>query len=280
MQINNIQRIYIMKRILIGLHHSLMAAVSIYAFSWPGVVVAQSNTDLAKASQNPLASMISLPFQNNTNFDYGPDEKTQNTLNIQPVWPVKLNENWNVVTRTIIPVVSNPALTPDDNRTDGLGDTSFTGWISPAAASKLLWGVGPSVTIPTSTDDKLGAGEWALGPSVVILSMPGNWVVGSLFSNVWGVSGNEDIDFFTWQPIVNYNLSDGWYLAFVPIITADWEADSDQRWTVPIGGGVGKIFRMGKQPINMSTHLYHNIEKPDAVGDWTLRVQFQLMFPK
>jgi hypothetical protein len=75
-------------------------------------------------------------------------------------------------------------------------------------------------------------------------------------------------------------LSDGWYLASVPIITADWEADSDQRWTVPVGGGVGKIFRIGKQPINMSGHVYYNTKKPDVVGDWTLRVQFQLMFPK
>lgn len=75
-------------------------------------------------------------------------------------------------------------------------------------------------------------------------------------------------------------LNDGWYIALVSIITANWEADKDQRWTVPIGAGVGKIFRIGKQPINMSTHAYYNVEKPDYVGDWTLRIQFQFMFPK
>ncbi|MCH8159960.1 MAG: hypothetical protein IIA08_08800 [Proteobacteria bacterium] len=136
------------------------------------------------------------------------------------------------------------------------------------------------MVLPTSSDDELGSGEWSAGASVVILTMPGKWVLGSLISNVWDVSGGEDVNFFTWQPIVNYNLSDGWYLAFVLVITANWEADSDQRWTVPVGGGVGKIFRIGKQPINMSGHVYYNAIKPDIVGDWTLRIQFQLMFPR
>ncbi len=246
-----------------------------------GTSIAQDDsTDLAKAAQNPLASMISLPFQNNSNFDYGPEGGTQNILNIQPVWPFKLNDDWNFVTRTILPVVSVPALTPGDSRTTGLGDTTFTGWFSPSAASKWIWGVGPVLVLPTSTDDELGTGEWSTGASVVVLTMPGKWVLGSLVSNVWNVSGSEDVNFFTWQPIINYNLSDGWYLASVPIITANWEADSDQRWTVPIGAGVGKIFRIGKRPINMSGHVYYNAIKPDIVGDWTLRIQFQLMYPR
>ena len=240
----------------------------------------QDSESLAKAAQNPLASMISLPFQNNTNFDYGPEDGTQNVLNIQPVWPFELNDDWNFVTRTILPVVSVPGLTPGDSRTTGLGDTTFTGWFSPSAASKWIWGVGPVLVLPTSSDDELGTGEWSAGASVVFLTMPGKWVLGSLFSNVWNISGSEDVNFFTWQPIINYNLSNGWYLASVPIITANWEADSDQRWTVPIGAGVGKIFRIGKRPINMSGHVYYNAIKPDIVGDWTLRIQFQLMYPR
>jgi hypothetical protein len=256
----------------------LLAAV----LAWAGIhsASAQDNTELAKAAQNPLASMISLPFQNNTSFDYGPEEKTQNVLNIQPVWPFEINDDWLMVTRTILPVISQPALTPEDDRTNGLGDTTFTGWFVPAAKQKWTWGLGPVLVLPTSTDDELGAGEWAGGASFVALTMPGNWVVGSLLSNVWDMSGSEEINFFTWQPIINYNLSDGWYLASVPIITANWEADSDDRWTIPIGMGVGKILRIGKQPVNVSTHVYYNVEKPDAVGDWTLRIQFQLMFPK
>jgi hypothetical protein len=249
--------------------------------SMAGASFAQDDSkSLAQAAQNPLASMISLPFQNNTNFNYGPEGGSQNTLNIQPVWPFKMNDDWNFVTRTILPVVSIPALTSGDSRTTGLGDTTFTGWFSPSAASMWIWGAGPVLVLPTSTDDELGTGEWSAGASVVVLTMPGDWVIGSLFSNVWDVSGSVDVNFFTWQPIINYNLSDGWYLASVPIITANWEADSDQRWTVPVGGGVGKIFRIGKQPINMSVHVYYNAIKPDVVGDWTLRIQFQLMFPR
>ena len=173
------------------------------------VAHAQDNTALAKAAQNPLASMISLPFQNNTNFEYGPDEETQNTLNIQPVWPFKLSDELNLVTRTILPVISTPGVTAGESRTTGLGDTTFTGWISPSALSKWTWGVGPVLVLPTSTDDELGAGEWAGGASVVALTMPGHWVIGSLVSNVWDISGSDPINFFTWQPIVNYNHP-GW----------------------------------------------------------------------
>jgi len=260
---------------------ALQTIAIVYMLGLAGISFAQDDSEsLAKAAQNPLASMISLPFQNNTNFDYGPDDDVQNILNIQPIWPFKLNDDWNLITRTILPVMSVPALTPGGSRTTGLGDTTFTGWFSPSAASKWIWGAGPVLVLPTSSDDELGSGEWSAGASVVILTMPGKWVLGSLISNVWDVSGGEDVNFFTWQPIVNYNLSDGWYLAFVPVITANWEADSDQRWTVPVGGGVGKIFRIGKQPINMSGHVYYNAIKPDIVGDWTLRIQFQLMFPR
>ena len=237
---------------------------------------------LAKAAQNPIASLISLPFQNNTIFDYGPDGDAHNALNIQPVWPFKLNDDWNFITRTILPVVSTPGVSLDEGRTTGLGDTTFTGFFSPTKGGAWTWGVGPVVVLPTSTDDALGAGEWAAGASVVFLTMPGKWVVGSLLSNVWDVNASDgnDIDFFTWQYFVNYNLDDGWYLTSAPIITANWEAKSSQRWTVPFGGGVGKIFRIGKQPVNVNAQVYYNAEKPDIVGDWSLRLQFQLMFPK
>ncbi len=240
-----------------------------------------SNSELAKAAQNPIANLISLPFQNNTNFDWGADGDTENTLNIQPVWPFEMTDNWNVITRTIIPVKSQPAILPGQDRETGLGDITFTAFFSPSAASKLTWGAGPVVLIPTATDDRLGSDSWGLGPSVVVLAMPGKWVVGGLISQVWDVGGSgDDISLLTIQPIINYNLADGLYLTSVPIITANWEADSGQKWTVPVGGGVGKIFRVGKMPLNAQAQVFYNIEKPDFVGDWSLRLQVQLMFPK
>ncbi len=238
--------------------------------------------ELAKATQNPISSLISLPLQNNTDFNFGPNNKTRNVLNIQPVWPISLNDDWNLITRTIVPLISQPGLFPGQSRETGLGDTVFTAFFSPNDSGKLVWGVGPAVLIPTSTDDRLGVDEWGLGPSVVLLTMPGNWVIGSLFSNVWGINedaGNE-VNLFTWQYFINYNLDDGWYLTSAPIITANWEAPSGQKWTVPVGGGFGRVFRIGKQPISANIHYYYNLEHPDFVGNWSLRLTLQFMFPK
>ena len=219
---------------------------------------AAGQSDLAKQAQNPIANLISLPLQNNTNFNVGPKERTQNILNIQPVYPFSIGEDWNVITRTILPVtyVSSgksvgdtiiPSPT-DDDHIFGLGDSTFTAFFSPKNSEKLTWGVGPVLLIPTSTDDALGKGEWGGGLSAVFLGMPGNWVVGSLFSNVWA----SDVNLFTWQYFINYNFldSNGLYLTSAPIMTANWEADSSNRWTIPVGGGVGKIFKIGKQPVN------------------------------
>jgi len=205
---------------------------------------AATTEELAKAAQNPVADLISLPLQNNTNFGIGPDDKTQNILNIQPVLPFTLNDNWNLITRTILPVISQPGLLPGQDRTNGLGDTTFAAFFSPKNSAKLIWGVGPVILIPTATDDALGSDKWGAGASAVFLAMPGKWVVGSLFSNVWSFagSGSQDVNLFTWQYFVNYNMSNGWYLTSAPIITTNWKADSSNRWTIPFGGGFGKIF--------------------------------------
>jgi hypothetical protein len=267
-----------------NMKRNFMNTVSAVLLSMAGVHHALANdADLAKAAQNPIADLVSLPLQNNTNFNTGAGERTQNILNIQPVWPIKLNEDWNLITRTILPVISQPLA--DGDRENGLGDTSFSGFFSPRDSGDFTWGVGPVVLIPTSTDDALGAGEWGLGLSVVGLTMPGNWVLGSLLSNVW--TGEEDdgsraINLFTWQYFINYNIPDsgGWYLTSAPIITANWEADDDDRWTVPFGGGAGKIFKIGEQPVNGQVSAYYNAEKPEFAADWQLRVQLQFLFPK
>lgn len=237
-----------------------------------------NNTDLAKKAQNPVGNLISVPFQNNMNFNTGPDDRVLNVLNFQPVYPISLGDDWNLITRTILPVISSP--TPGMERTDGIGDLSFTGFISPKKSGKLIWGAGPVAVFPTASDDVLGSDTYSLGPSVVLLSMPGSWVVGVLTSQRWDVSGDEDISEFLLQPIINYNYPSGWYFTSVPIITADWNADSGERWTIPIGGGFGKIVRMGKLPLNIKSQIFYNIEKPTGGADWTWQFQVQLMFPK
>jgi len=249
-----------------------------------GPAAYSAEDDLAKAAQNPIANMISLPLQNNTNFNFGPEEKTQNILNIQPVWPFSVGDNWNLITRTILPVTSQPGTLPGQDRENGLGDASFTAFLSPKKAGKWTWGVGPVALFPTATDERLGADKWGLGPSFVALTMPGNWVVGSLISNIWSVSGSgeQDINLFTWQYFVNYNIPDsgGWYLSSAPINTANWEADSSNQWTIPIGGGAGRVFKIGSQPVNIQAQAFYNVEKPEFASDWQLRLQLQFLFPR
>ena len=238
---------------------------------------------LAKAAQNPIANMISLPLQNNYNTGIGPDDDWQNVLNVQPVYPFALGDNWNVITRTIIPVISQPeVLTGGEGRVDGIGDVNFTAFFSPSVASKVTWGVGPAVVLPTASNDVLGSDKWSAGPALVVLAMPGQWVVGSLFSQVWsfGGGGPQDVSLFTWQYFINYNLPKGWYLSTSPIMTANWEASSSDTWTVPLGAGVGKIFKIGKQPLNLQAHAYKNVVSPTYGADWQFRLQLQLLFPK
>ena len=240
-----------------------------------------SETELAKQTQNPLSSLISLPFQNNMNFDTGPRDKIQNVLNIQPVYPTSLNDKWNLISRTIVPVVSQPDFT-GSGRTNGLGDTTFTGFLSPNNSGGLIWGAGPVFLLPTATDSILGADKWGIGPSAVALKISEKWVYGSLISHVWSFAGSGDtnVNLSTCQYFINYNIANGWYLTSSPVMTANWDAESDSIWTVPVGGGFGKIFRIGKQPFNAQVQAFANVAKPDFGAEWTLRLQLQLLFPK
>ena len=251
-----------------------------------------SAEELAKLAQNPVGNLISLPFQNNTNLNFGPEKGTQNILNIQPVIPISVSEDWNVITRTIVPVISMPALFPGDDRTNGIGDTTFTAFLSPAKPGKWIWGAGPVVQIPTNTDAKLGINNeelsnnnWGLGPSAVLLHLDHGspWVYGALVNNVWSLSSSQRGGSYNHgliQPFVNYNFKGGLYLTSAPILTVNWEADSGQQWTVPVGGGVGKIFHLGKLPVNTQLSTYYNVVRPDDGANWQIRFQVQLMFPK
>ena len=130
-----------------------------------------SATELAKLAQNPVGNLISVPFQNNTNLNFGPEKGTQNVLNIQPVIPVSVNDDWNIITRTIVPVVSLPSLYPGDDRTNGIGDTVFTAFLSPAKPGHWIWGAGPVLQLPTNSNSELGNKNWGLGPSAVVLHL-------------------------------------------------------------------------------------------------------------
>jgi hypothetical protein len=248
---------------------------------------AASNAELAKAAQNPVADMISLPFQNNTNFNFGPFDKTQNVLNIQPVYPISLNQDWNLITRTILPVISQPATAAGQDRKFGLGDIQFSAFFSPKAptAGGWIWGAGVIAQLDTATDDRLGQGVWGVGPTAVVLTSRKQWVYGGLINNVWSVSedtGRSKVNQMLLQPFINYNFPDkpGRYLTFAPIITANWEASSSNTWTVPLGLGIGQIMKFGEQPVNIQVSYYYNVERPANAANYQIRLQVQLLFPK
>ncbi|HNP36119.1 MAG TPA: neuromedin U [Woeseiaceae bacterium] len=241
---------------------------------------------LAKAAQNPVADLVSVPMQLNMNFGMGPEDDVQEVLNIQPVLPFSLNDDWNLITRTIVPLISQPDFGVYPKRENGIGDIQLSGFLSPKAVKDgLVWGVGAVAQLNTATDDRLGQGAWGIGPTAVVLKLGNPWVFGALVNNVWSVSedsGRGEVNQFLLQPFVNYNFpsSPGRYLTFAPIITADWEAESSERWLVPIGLGIGQITRFGKQAVNLQASLYYNVVSPDAAPEYQVRLQLQLMFPK
>jgi hypothetical protein len=197
---------------------------------------AQQNSDdtaaLQKATQNPVASLISVPIQNNSNFNIGPADRTQNLLNVQPVIPVRVSENWNLIIRWITPIISQPIPTQKDIGVFGLGDMQPTFFLSPAHTGALIWGAGPIFQLPTATSQFLGQGKLGMGPSVVALVQPGPWTIGALVNNVWSVAGSGGrpaVNQFLMQYFINYNLDKGWYLSSAPIVTANWKASSGQQ---------------------------------------------------
>lgn len=242
-----------------------------------------SKEELAKLAQNPVANLISVPFQNNFNFGLGPNNVCQYVLNVQPVIPITLSEDWNLITRWIMPIINQPSPAPGIRSASGLGDINPSFFLSPGKPGKIIWGIGPTATFPTATDSLLGAGKYSVGPSAVALTIQGHWVIGALANNQWSVEGwgPRNQNNFLVQPFVNYNLPNGWYLTSSPIITANWNATHRDMWTVPLGGGVGKIVKIGgKLPLNFQIAAYDNVATPREGADWQLRFQVQLMLPK
>ena len=236
-------------------------------------------TVLAKKLQNPVSDLISVPFQNNFNFGYGPEDKMQYLLNIQPVIPQHVTEQWNWIHRSIIPLIEQPAPVNEF----GLGDIQYQGFLSPANPGKLIWGVGPVFQFPSATDSQLGTEKWSAGAGVVAVRMDGPWVYGALVNNIWSFAGNDDrsnVNQMLIQPFINYNLGRGLAIGASPIITANWEAPSGQKWTVPLGAQISQIIPIAKVPVNFLLGAYYNVEKPDNGPDWSIRFQIALLFPK
>lgn len=259
-----------------------VTASAIAAPTEPSSAAQASNEALAKKTQNPVADLISVPLQNNFNFGVGPEEKMAWVMNVQPVIPVHVSEDWNVITRTILPVMNVPSLAPGMDSAGGLGDLNPTFFLSPSQPSRFIWGVGPTMSLPTATDSLLGDGKWSAGPAAVGLFMEGPWVIGALAHQQWSFAGGGDkaVNQFLTQPFINYNFSGGWYITSAPIITGDFEINQGNQWTVPLGAGVGKVHPYFGVPVNMNLAPFYNVVTPDEAPSWQLRFTVAMLFPE
>ncbi len=240
--------------------------------------------DLAKTVQNPIADLISVPFQNNASYNIGTNERAADTLNIQPVIPVHLSDSVLLISRIILPIAYQPDLTSTGGGSSGVGDLNPTFFFSPAKPGKLIWGAGPAFVFPTATQRSVGTGKWSTGPAAVALMQPDPWTFGVLASQVWSFAGPSDrskVSLMTVQYFVSYNLAHAWYLTTSPVLTFNWQAPSSEEWLVPFGGGVGKIFKLGKLPLNGSVQAFYNVHAADAttLARWQARVQLTFLFP-
>ena len=245
--------------------------------------------DLRASAQNPISSMVSLPLKLTT--DQGAKNGNGTILNINPVIPVTVGD-WNLISRALIPFghvdgaisnAGNPSPLGGTSSASGLGDINYSLFFSPAKYEKVIWGVGPSINLPTANDDQLGSGKWSAGPTAVALMLPEWGSMGILGRQLWSFAGSSkrnDVNQTLIEPFVNYNLSDGWYLITDMVITANWEAKSKNTWTIPLGGGVGKLFKIGDQAVNAKLEAYYNVEKPEGAPNYTVSFQFQFLFPK
>lgn len=230
------------------------------------------------AAENPVAAAISVPLQNNTLYGVGPYRRAENELLIEPVVPIRLSENWMVISRTIVPVVVVPRLSATAGVDYGLSNIQPQFYLSPVHAGKLVWGVGPQLWLATATDHSLGINKWGGGPAAVALFRRGHLLAGALIGNEFAGVNHVHENQMTINPFFFYNIKRGWYVMSAPIVTADWTAERNKRWTVPVGGGAGKIFKIGSQPLNARAEFFNDVRTTSGGTDWQMQTQLQFLF--
>jgi hypothetical protein len=239
--------------------------------------------DLAKQLANPIASLISVPFQSNFDYKIGPrDHGTRYTLNMQPVIPISLNEDWNLISRTILPLISQDDIFPGAGSQTGLGDTLQSLFFSPKqpTCGGLIWGAGPVFLLATGTDDLLGTDQWGIGPTFVGLKQEGPWTYGMLTNHIWSFAGDDDrpdVNSTFLQPFLAYNTKSATTFTVNTESTYDWEG---HEWSIPINFQISQIVKVGNQPISIGGGLRYWADSPDFGPEgFGFRVLVTFLFP-
>lgn len=236
--------------------------------------------ELVKLKQNPVSGLKQILVQANVNPNYPDSGKTQSINSLQVVWPFSINEDYRLVTYTIVPQYHIPT-SPGESTRNGLGDTLINLFVSPKKAGALVWGAGPTILLPTRSDPLLGSNRVALGPAALIFYPQDKWSAGLVVQNGWslgGGSGVNKVNAFGAQYLFSYNLPDGWSLYSNATITADWTKEQSERWTVPVGGGVGKLFYVGPLPVSVSLQAFYNVVTPTGGPNWSANFQLAFLF--
>lgn len=237
---------------------------------------------LAKQLSNPISSLVSVPLQLNWDDGYGLDEEGQRfQLNVQPVVPVSLGDDWNMISRTIVPVIAQDDVVPDTGSQFGLGDVTQSLFFSPKAGGGWTWGFGPAFLVPTATDDELGGKKWGIGPTGIALKQTeDHWTVGVLFNHLWSVAGDDDradISSTFFQPFVSKGIGQGRTLSVNVESTYDWK---QSQWSVPLNLSYSKVGAIGHQRISWAVGARWWAQTPEGGPDWGVRLVLTLLYPK
>ncbi len=267
-----------LKRILVCVGCLLLGAPSFGADEAPAP--GAEKLELAVEDLNPLTRMYVMRFEDNVQFGFGPDDEPLNFFRIQPLFPIDLGERWTLLTRVLLPL----AHAPWPETVDGLGDVNITSFVTPSRTDRFVWGVGPTLLLPTGSHDQITSNKWSAGPAAAAVYNSRRWQVGLVVQNLWSFAGDgsrPEVNVMAMRPAISYHLDNGWYLSTSPSIVADWAADDDRnRWLLPVGGGVGKILVIGGQRISALVEAYQHVLSPEIGPDWQLRLQVSLLYPK
>lgn len=247
--------------------------------------VLADDAELAKQAQNPIAALISLPFQLNYDDKIGPAERGDKwVMNVQPVIPFSVGTDWNLISRTIVPLVRQEDVAPGVGRDSGVGDITQSFFFSPKqpTAGGWIWGAGPVLLLPAGSKDRLSAEKWGLGPTVVMLRQADGWTYGALANHIWSVAGNHDrndISATFLQPFLAYTTKTFTTFSVNTESTYDWKA---KEWSVPINFSVSQLLRIGGQPLSLSAGARYWADSPEGAGPqgWGFRLSVTFMFPK